>query len=447
MTSSLLSPRRNPTARGGSQKCSRKVVVTVILFTFFIAQPVFSVAQAASTRRPHFGLSIDGALCNLIVVPGQTYQHIIQITNDPNSAEVVVRLEVKELGQDLFGSYVPLSNTAPGPLSARDWITSIDRSEMILQPGRSAKATVTIQTPLGIGGETRYAAVHIYSGQTGEQTAGLGTQTTYLVPIVLTPQGLRPVDIGQILGVEVERAAADQPFKFKVSYKNSGNYHYRARGQVLVKDTAGAILSTLDLPVSSTSLIPSFPHQFEVAYTAVEVFLRQDTVLLVRIYHENGNLLDQREFVHQAQSPTATPSITFTATPSVASTVRATEKPHSPSATPRPGGSGGGAGSAPTRTANVTQIVAVVVTRANLTPSPTGTVVGTPTQTVSQTPHQGSPTARAPRAGRQEDAMPSVGNRWRIFWIGSGLVGILIGIWIILRHRLRMAGHLWWGLS
>ena len=218
------------------------------------------VFASAASAAP--GLSVEGALVNIAISPGQTYIHEMTITNSAgNSLDISV--EARGFGQTTDGSNIELTSEADSsPYSARQYITQIDNTSFHLEPGGSAVINATIQVPLDISSGTRYAIIYIHSLPTGEGNVGYIVAAD--VPVILTTPGSTLQTTGEITDLTVPEPASGQPLKISTTFKNTGNYHYKVKNQVIIATESGENISTSVSPLTGSSIVPTYSRLFSI---------------------------------------------------------------------------------------------------------------------------------------------------------------------------------------
>lgn len=233
------------------------------------------------------GLKVTGAKCTASVAPGQTITHRMTVGIGESDPAMDISVDVKGFGQSLDGTYQELGVQADtSPYSVREFIT-LDKRSFHLDPGESQQVTATISIPEDVGSGGRYALIYIHSKPTGEGSVGYVTAVD--VPIALTISGTELIKTGEITDISV---SPDKPIAVSTTFHNSGNYHYRAKNEVKLKDEAGNILATAVTSPTSSSIIPPYSYQFKVSlspeqelspgkiyYVDSEVTLEDNTVL------------------------------------------------------------------------------------------------------------------------------------------------------------------------
>jgi hypothetical protein len=220
------------------------------------------ILAAPAVKGADKGLEVQGAILSRDVTAGQSLTHkmTVSIGIDDEATDITIRLG--EFGQKLDGSY-ELLDTAPDPtLSASPFIT-LDKDLFHLEPGGSEVVTATIRIPADAGAGGRYALINIKTEATGG--GGVGTISAVNVPIALIIQNSALVRQGEITGLNM-KVAGGQELNIDTIFRNTGNYHYRIRGTITIKELRGETLKTIPVPLTSGSIIPEMSLQLSAKY-------------------------------------------------------------------------------------------------------------------------------------------------------------------------------------
>ena len=255
---------------------------------FLAAWPLATTSTAVAA-----GLDITGSLLDVTMQPGTAYVHTMTIGNG-FAYSLDLKVEARGLGQELDGSYVPLtSDNDQSPYSALTYIASIDKPSLHLEPGAAENVQVVVSAPAEAAAGTRYACVYINSQPAG--TGQMGVVVAAIVPVVVTVPGSEPVKTADITGVTPAEVKSGQPIRISTVVKNMGTYHFKATNQVTIKDEGGGIFSENSTALTSSSIIPTFSRAFTASCTPAdeEKGMPPGEYLVVsRVVLEDGTLLD-----------------------------------------------------------------------------------------------------------------------------------------------------------
>jgi hypothetical protein len=207
------------------------------------------------------GLSIIGALVNINIAPGETYTHEMTVTNSAGDP-LDITIEARGFGQTLDGSNIELSADADdSPYSARQYI-NISNTSFHLEPGASMAVNATIQVPSDISSGTRYALIYIHSLPTGGGSVGYIVAAD--VPVILTVPGATSQTTGEITDLSAPQPQSGQPLRILTTFKNTGNYHYKVKNQVIIATEVGENISTGITLLTDPSIVPTCSRLFTV---------------------------------------------------------------------------------------------------------------------------------------------------------------------------------------
>lgn len=242
------------------------------------------------------GLSVQGAVLDVTLSPGGTWTHTMTITNSADYS-LDMQAEARGFGQSLDGSTIALlPQDDSSPYSARTFISNIDKTSFLLDPGNSQQIQATIDVPADTAPGIRYAIIYIYSQPGSGDGMGIVMATNILV-IIRVP-GSELVNSGEITSLELSDIASGEPIQVHTTFENSGNIHYKVKNRVSITDEAEQIISQSETALSSSSIIPGFSRLITTTLSPTEgtdnlppgqYFVES------RIALDDGTLLDTEE--------------------------------------------------------------------------------------------------------------------------------------------------------
>jgi len=248
---------------GKMKKLLAKFAASAIVIALVLTSLSSAVLSSTASAAP--ALSIQGALADINLSPGQTYIHKMTITNSGDTPLDLI-VEARGLGQTLDGSNIELTpEQDTSPYSARQYITGIDVPSFHLEAGGSQVVNATIQVPQSISPGTRYAIIYIHSQPTGALNVGYVVAAD--VPVILTVPGAPVQKTGTITDLSVPEMTSGQPLQVLTTFENTGNYYYKVKNQVTIIDEHGATISTDVTPLTTSSIIPTYSRLFTVTPT------------------------------------------------------------------------------------------------------------------------------------------------------------------------------------
>lgn len=266
----------------------------ILMTALLLALPLMSSAAVAASP----GLRVEPLVLRAGIAPGESETHIMTVSNGGATPMDIV-VEVKGLGQCPDGGFQALTpDDDKSPYSAREFITISPRG-FRLEPGRSQEIEVIIDLPDGVGSGARYAMIHTRAGPRAEGE-GVGVAMAIASSVVLTISGTEPTKAGSITDVTIPEVVSGEPLEIVAVFENTGNFHYKAQADVILRDHAGNEMSSASTPLTLSSIVPGNFREFKLSLTPHEgrSFLTpagellSGTYLDLRVYLEDGTVLD-----------------------------------------------------------------------------------------------------------------------------------------------------------
>lgn len=247
------------------------IMVGVLAFVLLAVPAMLPAASAAPAAQAEGGgLMVSNAILRLAPNPGDVYVHEMVVSNGSEAPPVDVTVEARGFGQSLVGQYLPLTPEEDlSPYSARTFITDIDQTSFHLEPGESLPVSATLTIPQDISMDSHYALVYFHS-EPVDQGGGVSRVIAISVPILIHPKGMQEDLSAEISDVIVEPVESGKPIVIQTIVKNTGNHHFKVKGEAVIRDAGGAEITRLVMPVLGTSTMPTFSQQLEATYVPLE---------------------------------------------------------------------------------------------------------------------------------------------------------------------------------
>jgi hypothetical protein len=210
---------------------------------------------------------VEGAKIMLDVKPGTTYIFPMAVSTKDTDPASDYAIDILGFGQSLdAGSYEGLPPSMDvSPYSARSFI-SVPSSSLHFVPGERKEFNATIKIPQNVSDGGRYAVILIHPAAAGTGQASFATAV--LVPVMLTVEGSRLIETGEITAVSVGEVVAAKPIVVSTTLKNTGNHHYYgAVNKLTVMDAAGKTVATATTEPFSRAVIPAQSVRFDTELT------------------------------------------------------------------------------------------------------------------------------------------------------------------------------------
>lgn len=230
---------------------------TAILGAFLVLCMSFFSVPAANAN---IDLAYQPMRVDLRLAPGQVQTGTIQLKND---GRVPMHLRARMLDFYVSSNNTPqFSNMEDESYSCRKW-TVLNPTEVDIAPESILTFRYTIQVPADLppAGRTFRCAVTFESMPTLEDRLQKRASNQVRLVTVLYATIGNPAAVPEIGNPEIQRN--DKGWQLAVPFSNSGETHYRLTGQVLVKDSSGGTIQTLEMDSSpihpQTSVRVEFP--------------------------------------------------------------------------------------------------------------------------------------------------------------------------------------------
>jgi P pilus assembly chaperone PapD len=227
----------------------------------------FSYILTVLTLGPTLAaISVDQSILASDVDPGQHIKHeiIMKSSNKSNSMDFLAALV--GFGQTPEGGNLEIdAENDTSSYSARSFFT-ITPTSFHLEPGDSQKLILEGDIPSDVGEGGRFAMVNIHSVPSSNQTgSSVGLSIGLNVDILLMIKATQKIETGEITNVELSNPISSKQQNVSVTFKNTGNYYYKAQAKADLKDKDGNVLAKVSTPLSFSSIIPPNSRLFDFA--------------------------------------------------------------------------------------------------------------------------------------------------------------------------------------
>jgi hypothetical protein len=247
------------------------------------------------------GLGVAGAICEADVVPGESYIHKMTISSRETDPAMDILVDVRGLGMSPEGICQAVSASEDAsPYSVRRFI-SLDKNSFHLEPGDSEEVMATIDIPEDVGAGGRYAVILVHTQPTGEGQIGAISAINTLVYLTIKDSQL--VREGEITELTASEAISGQPIDIATVFDNTGNHHFKVKGEVTVKDTQGKVLDTIHIPVTPSSVVPSLPRQLKATFIPQGELPLGNYTVHSKVMLGDGSVLDEASDSFEVQEP------------------------------------------------------------------------------------------------------------------------------------------------
>jgi len=165
---------------------------------------------------------------------------------------------------------------------------------------------------VGAGG--RYAIISIAT----KPTAGPGVNiiSAIAVPVYLTVTGSQLIHTGKIIELSVGEAESGPPLHITTIFQNTGNHHYKVKGQVSVVNAQGQVMGNITIPLTTSSIVPEMARQLKAIFMPSGELAAGTYTVYSKVMLEDGSILDQANTTFEVKKayvpPPAVGNITLT---------------------------------------------------------------------------------------------------------------------------------------
>lgn len=218
------------------KRCWKNLSGVILTAAIFLLVPWSALAQI------YFG--ITPIRFELKARPGGQVTEVIYVRNNSSKpVRIKVYAENWFLGEDGSRNFI---GNRPAPYSVRDWVR-VNPFDFRLQPEeiKSVRFTVSVPAEVLPGGYHVAVSFEQVPEAPGGGRLGQVAFTGKIVAAVYVTVG-KPEIQGQLEDLVFESSQGQQFIKLKIT--NSGRYHFRLKGEVIIKNAEGKRVVRLDIP-------------------------------------------------------------------------------------------------------------------------------------------------------------------------------------------------------
>ena len=270
------------------------------------------------------GLMVIGAVCEGEVVPGENYIHKITVGIRETDSAMDMQIDVMGWGQSLQGIAQALrASEDTSSYSAREYIT-VEPESFHLEPGHSQDVVASLHIPEDVGSGGRYAIIFIHSAPAGEGQVAVVSAVNALV--LLTIKDSQLAHEGKITEFTVSEVVSGQPIDILTTFQNTGNHHFKIKGEVTISNTQGEVLDTIYIPLTP-SVIPTMSRQLKSSFVPQGELPLGVYSVTSKVMLEDGTLLDETQStfeVGKTYTPPTTSEVEKSSIPPISASVTVT---------------------------------------------------------------------------------------------------------------------------
>jgi hypothetical protein len=259
----------------------------------FLAAVILLLALAPSC----LGLGVEGVIFEADAYPGQHVEHQITVSLRENEAPMDLQVDIRDWDQTPDGSNQEIEEGTKSSYSAKGFLR-VSPARFHLEPGESQKVLVEVDIPKDVGSGGRYALISVHSLISEESKegseGGVGVAVAIDALVRLTISGTELSRTGEIADLSIEEPVSKEHQNISLTFRNTGNYHYKACAKAALKDEDGNLLASSSSPLSS-NIIPSAARIFFLSLTPGEELKPGTYCISATVEEEDTGILASKE--------------------------------------------------------------------------------------------------------------------------------------------------------
>ena len=229
----------------------------IFIFAVFFALPVY----AQNTGE---GLTISPPISDLSLKPGDISEQTVRITN-PTDKLMEIYPQVQNFrakGEGGEPDFYPASNDE-SKFSLASWI-KFSQSKIALTPEQVAEFKYRINVPIDAEPGGHYGV--IFFATEPPKTEANSNQVSVASKIGSLVLVRIPGDIkenGKITDFSANKFFFKGPVLFTTRIQNSGNIHFKPKGQIIIKNWQGKSIESIEFNTANGNVLPESTRKFE----------------------------------------------------------------------------------------------------------------------------------------------------------------------------------------
>jgi hypothetical protein len=285
------------------------LIITTVLFGVFTS-PSTALSVSHSGGRG-LGPSVN---------PGDTYTETLSVTTAITDKPADVLIEFLGYSEDENGVKPLSAENDTGPYTARGFFQP-EKITLHCEPGDTKETQIKVTIPSDIKSGGRYATLR-FTAIPNVANGGVGVNSAIVLPIQFTINGDIFTHTGEITGVDAGPTESGKPIDIFTSFKNTGNHHYKIKGEIEIRRDNGILVDTLF--INSASPIPESIKKIRTVFSPAEALSLGTYSLKAKIMLEDGTVLDESTGTFEVKAPYVPPPppASVTLEPSSAATLQ-----------------------------------------------------------------------------------------------------------------------------
>lgn len=239
------------------------------------------------------GFGVGGAIFVEDVSPGQKLTHEITVSNDENTTIQNMSAVIYGFARSLDGVNVEIpEENDTSSFTARPFL-SVEPEVFDLLPGERKTLLLTGTVPEDAGPGGKYALVVVKTAPEA-QSASISISTAIQVVVMLTVNGTDITRTGNISDLTASKND-DGNVEADITFKNTGNIHYKPFVDAVLKSENGEILASDQPKQVDGSILPMGLRLCKVDLSPKTAIASGTYIVEATVTLEDGTVLDSKE--------------------------------------------------------------------------------------------------------------------------------------------------------
>lgn len=237
------------------------------------------------------GIQATGIVLDAEAAPGEEISHDILINIDKNESPADFQVDVVDMVQGPDGSNNAVNDTNEHIYSAKNFLRA-SPEKFHLEPGELQKIVVSGKIPNDVGNGGRYAIIRTFTvpkDEMGMTSMGVSVSMNTVARIAIADSQL--LKEGEISQIRIDTPILSEQQNISILFNNTGNIHYKAQIDALLKDRDGNVLARASVPLTNY-IIPETLRVFNLSFQPEEPLMPGEYDINVSVRLEDGTILD-----------------------------------------------------------------------------------------------------------------------------------------------------------
>jgi hypothetical protein len=283
-------------------RIQRSLIIAGILSAILLPAVLLHAPVHAQSTDAANGLQVTPALVELNGEKGKTYNVELKVLNVTGSDLAFTSAVNDFAAKDETGApSILLNETTPSPTSIQTWVSAISPFTLNAHQTQTIEATISIPEnaePGGHYGVIRFSGTAPSVTQTG---VGLSASagTLFLVRVagdITEHLNLITFEATDPTSGTPHNLFENGPITFLTRFQNTGNVHVQPTGKIVVHDSFGNAISTLDINDEKGNILPSSIRRFTSTLNQKWLFGRYTADISIAYGTTGGAIVESTSF-------------------------------------------------------------------------------------------------------------------------------------------------------